>query len=306
MPENELLKALVQLKKLSISEVSGVDDPANEIPGWLVMKARAAVSTAPYSPGESRAILAAAGDVPAAEALRKAVSDDDLFVEIVRAHTRLHEIPENKAHPVVKAVAEHLQLRQEPLTAPSARQPWHPPSDHRALPATHERQGRALPPDDGPRMGLRARLPLTSTTQPGAATLAQPLQHHAAPQLTRKPTPDQPRSQRPWAGQLVANAPRSAPLLVDQPESKHPTRRAHGSEDGDRPRGRQAPVRVPVVAAGRAQAAVVLAGCGLSWSGHYCSGLKTGWFAKRHCLDAQSRRSPCRRCASSVHADGAT
>ena len=34
------------------------------------------------------------------------------------------------------------------------------------------------------------------------ATLAPPLQHHAAPQLDRRPTPDQPRSQRLWAGHL--------------------------------------------------------------------------------------------------------
>ena len=29
--------------------------------------------------------------------------------------------------------------------------------------------------------------------------------NHAATQLARRPTPDQPRSQRPWVGQLVAN-----------------------------------------------------------------------------------------------------
>jgi len=54
-----------------------------------------------------------------------------------------------------------------------------------------------------PEWGLRAELPLTSTTQRSAATLARPLQHAQATQLTRKPTPDQPRSQRPWAGQLI-------------------------------------------------------------------------------------------------------
>ena len=31
---------------------------------------------------------------------------------------------------------------------------------------------------------------------------------HTAPQLTRRPTPDQPRSQRPWVGQLAIGAPR--------------------------------------------------------------------------------------------------
>ena len=39
----------------------------------------------------------------------------------------------------------------------------------------------------------------------GPATLAAPLQRAQAPQLTRRPAADQPRSQRPWAGQLVAS-----------------------------------------------------------------------------------------------------
>ena len=97
---------------------------------------------------------------------------------------------------------QRLQLRQEPLAARAARPSRHPPPHHRALPAPHQRQGRTLPPDDGARMGLRARLPLTPRTQPGAATLARPLQPATAPQLARRPAPDQPRSQRPWVGQL--------------------------------------------------------------------------------------------------------
>ena len=50
---------------------------------------------------------------------------------------------------------QRLQLRQEPLTPRAARRPRDPTPDDRALPATHQRQGRTLPPDDGPRMGLR-------------------------------------------------------------------------------------------------------------------------------------------------------
>ena len=61
---------------------------------------------------------------------------------------------------------QRLQLRQEPLPARAARPPRHPPPHHPALPAPHQRQGRALPPNDGTRMGLRPRLPLTSTPQP--------------------------------------------------------------------------------------------------------------------------------------------
>ena len=44
------------------------------------------------------------------------------------------------------------------------------PPAHQALPATHQRQGRALPPDDGARVGLRAHLPLTPTAQQACHT----------------------------------------------------------------------------------------------------------------------------------------
>jgi Integrase core domain len=91
---------------------------------------------------------------------------------------------------------------EEPLTALSARPPRYPPPHYRAVPAENKRKGGALPPDDGPRVGLRSRLPLTSTPQRGTATLARQLQPPATTQLDR-PAPDQPRSQRPWVGQLV-------------------------------------------------------------------------------------------------------
>jgi transposase len=97
---------------------------------------------------------------------------------------------------------QRLQLRQKPLPARAARQPGDPTPDHRAVSAAHQRQGRALPPNDGTRMGQGRPLPLTSTAQPGAATLARPLQHRQTTQLDRRPTPTQPRSQRPWVGQL--------------------------------------------------------------------------------------------------------
>ena len=40
----------------------------------------------------------------------------------------------------------------------------HPAPDHPALPAPHQRQGRTLPPDDGPRMGLRPQPTAHTTT----------------------------------------------------------------------------------------------------------------------------------------------
>src|SRR5215210_1089422 len=77
-------------------------------------------------------------------------------------------------------------------------------------------------------MGLRSRLPLTSTAQPGAATLARALQPAQTAQLARRPTPDQPRSQRPWVGQLVGASLRAARLALvaevagDLTEQDHP------------------------------------------------------------------------------------
>jgi hypothetical protein len=47
------------------------------------------------------------------------------------------------------------------------------------------------------RMRLRARLPVTPRPHPRPATLAAALQHDQAAQLDRRPTPDQPHSQRP-------------------------------------------------------------------------------------------------------------
>ena len=49
---------------------------------------------------------------------------------------------------------------------PAARPATNPAPDHQALPAPHQRQGRTLPPNDGTRMGLRARLPHHTTTAP--------------------------------------------------------------------------------------------------------------------------------------------
>ena len=79
----------------------------------------------------------------------------------------------------------------------------HPPSENAEAAAAGQRQGRALPPDDGPRVGLRPPLPLLPTPRRRPATLAALLQRTQTPQLPRRTTAPQPRSQRLWAGQLV-------------------------------------------------------------------------------------------------------
>jgi hypothetical protein len=76
--------------------------------------------------------------------------------------------------------------------------------------------------DDGTRVGIRARLPLTSTPQRRPATLARQLQPATATQLARRPAPDQPRSLRPWVGHLasgVRGCPSDDGILADDRRS---------------------------------------------------------------------------------------
>jgi hypothetical protein len=59
------------------------------------------------------------------------------------------------------------------------------PHPHPALPATHQRQSRAIHPDPAPRMGLRTTLAVQPGTPPRAGTMADLLQHQATPRLPR-------------------------------------------------------------------------------------------------------------------------
>jgi hypothetical protein len=59
---------LTQLQRLIIDEVSGVADPANQLPGWMVTKTRDGSSV-----------------LNAAEKLRKAVGNDAIFERVVKA-----------------------------------------------------------------------------------------------------------------------------------------------------------------------------------------------------------------------------
>ena len=72
-------------------------------------------------------------------------------------------------------------------------------------------------------MGEGRPLPLTSTPQRRAATLARALQQAQAAQLARRPASDQPRSQRLWVGQLAPRplgnaAAENEPDLIALPE----------------------------------------------------------------------------------------
>jgi transposase len=75
-------------------------------------------------------------------------------------------------HREATADRQRLELCPRPQ-APRAALPTRDPAPHhKALPAPHQRQGRALPPDDGARVGLRPHLPLTPRPSSRPATLA--------------------------------------------------------------------------------------------------------------------------------------
>src|SRR5215211_6340282 len=114
---------------------------------------------------------------------------------------------------------QRLGLHQEPLAARAAGRAGHPPLDYSAAPPAYEREGRALPSDDGPGVGIRPSLSLLPTPRGRPATLAALLQRTQTAQLAWRPTSDQPRSQRLWAGQLDAG--RSVSDLLGLAQSIH-------------------------------------------------------------------------------------
>jgi hypothetical protein len=107
-----------KLEKLLIGEVSGVDDPANEIPGWMVMKShrpskksrdelvavltpdeRAGAAVMKHQ-GELRA-----GDHAAVEAVRKAAGSDDLALGVLSRFFK-RVLPASERSALTRAVAE--------------------------------------------------------------------------------------------------------------------------------------------------------------------------------------------------------
>ncbi len=80
-----------------------------------------------------------------------------------------------------------LSLRDPRARLPRAEGP---PPAHPPLPATHQRQGRTVHPNDAARMGLRRHLPKLPTPNRRATNLAHLLQQ---PTTTQRPWPQDPR-----------------------------------------------------------------------------------------------------------------
>jgi transposase len=112
-----------------------------------------------------------------------------------RAGARLVSRPRHR-----RRAAPHRQrlvLHQEQATARTAAPARHRTQAHPPLQPQHQRQGRALPTDDGPRVGPRPHLQQLRRPSRRAATLAPPLQHPQTPQRDRQPATAHPRSRRP-------------------------------------------------------------------------------------------------------------
>ncbi len=149
---------------------------------------------------------------------------------------------------------QRLDLHPQPRPARAAGRARHPaPPD----PAPHpqaQRQGRALPADPGPRMGLRTALPLKHRPSRSAPDLADPLQHHQAPQLDRQPAAHQPhpRSEGPEAQHLRragrsggAASARCRPGRRTAPCGRRRCPSARGERDARATRAPRAPRRRP-------------------------------------------------------------
>ena len=158
------------------------------------------------------------------------VVDDHSRIAYVELHPR--EDADTNVRTLERALAFFAELGLEPpeavmtdnaLVDPAqsglpgaARRRRAPPHPHACLHAALEWQGRALHPDAAERMGLQPQLAQLEHPCPQPAKLHPLLQPQTPAQLTRRPTSDQPRSQRLWAGQLAPRAPaarhRPAPL----------------------------------------------------------------------------------------------
>ena len=99
---------------------------------------------------------------------------------------------------------QRVGLHPQPWAARAAAPPSDRAQDHTALPAADQRQGRALPADPRPRMGLRPQLRRLTRASRRADTLAQALQHAQTPLSHRRPPAPHPRSPGHRAEQLIA------------------------------------------------------------------------------------------------------
>src|SRR3954447_23297784 len=87
-----------------------------------------------------------------------------------------------------------MELHPQPRPAPPPSRAWDPAPHDPAADPQAQRQGRALPADARPRVGLRAALPRLRRPRRSTAHLAAALQLHPQPQLDLRPAAYQPRS----------------------------------------------------------------------------------------------------------------
>jgi transposase len=114
---------------------------------------------------------------------------------VVFMETRPRVLPKPRDHDQTDPHRQRLELHPQPSTRRTARPRRHPAQDDPPLQSTHQRQGGALPSDDGTRVGIRTDLRQLKPPRPRPATLAPALQHAQTTLRHREPATHQPRSQ---------------------------------------------------------------------------------------------------------------
>src|SRR4051795_3328327 len=107
-----------------------------------------------------------------------------------------------------------MELHPQPRPARPPSRAWDPAPHDPAADPQAQRQGRALPADARPRVGLRAALPRLRRPRGSTAHLAAALQLHPQPQLDLRPAAYQPRSGPAEAQQLGRGASRLVELAA--------------------------------------------------------------------------------------------
>src|SRR3954468_7133916 len=125
-----------------------------------------------------------------------------------------------------------MELHPQPRPARPPSRAWDPAPHDPAADPQAQRQGRALPADARPRVGLRAALPRLRRPRRSTAHLAAALQLPPQPQLDLRPAAYQPRSAPAEAQQLGPRAQAEAAQHEQRALAERPARRQDADLDG--------------------------------------------------------------------------
>jgi hypothetical protein len=115
-----------KLEQLLIKEVSGVDDPANGLPGWLVMKARGddREAEAVWCAAVWKAVGEVTHNYTLANAMAPDTTDSAEFLALCKGLDRMHdEDPERYRNIVVAALTDEERATVKAMMRHAERHP---------------------------------------------------------------------------------------------------------------------------------------------------------------------------------------